>query len=235
MTISPEVSFRVTTRTYLSMVYLTSAALMAKKAFEIESVHTSLSVGEPLRCEHQAFSAASILMSASALEAFANEFFAECHDHGANNHMGLPAVQAAVIGRVWSEIPSVERAAILEKFEMIVILLGLPELDRGHEPYQGTRALLDLRNALMHYKLTTRDVTPTTGEETLDALGKKLKGRFEDNSLTGVGNPFFPDRIIGHGAAEWSVKTAVMFLDGFCNALSVTPPYDKIRDTFVTR
>lgn len=232
-------SFRLEMRTYFSMDYLTGAALLARKAFEIETGQSSLSVSEPLRAEHKAFATGAILMSAAKIEAFVNELFAECRDRGARNHMNLRGDQAALLGRIWSDVAAVERATPLEKFETILLLLGLPRLDRSRDPYQSTGLLIDLRKALMHYKLKSREVGLTPGAsgevELLERFEKGLKGRFAENPLTGAGNPFFPDRMLGHGTAEWSVRSAIAFLDDFCQSLSATPPYEHIHPAFTTR
>jgi hypothetical protein len=43
------------------------------------------------------------------------------------------------------------------------------------------------------------------------------------NPMTGVNNAYIPDRVLGHAVAEWSVQTAVGFLEHFREQLSVTP------------
>ncbi|QRR11756.1 hypothetical protein FPJ27_36700 (plasmid) [Burkholderia sp. MS455] len=153
--------------------------------------------------------------------------------------MNLRGEQAALIGRIWSEVALVERASALENFETILLLLGLPKLDKGRDLYQSASLLTDLRNALMHYKLQNREVGLDPDEnasgDKLAQFEKGLGGRFAKNPLTRKGNPLFPDRMIGHGTAEWSVNTAVAFLDGFCQSLSAMPPYEHIRPTFATR
>ena len=40
-----------------------------------------------------------------------------------------------------------------------------------------------------------------------------LKDRFAENPLAGKNLPFFPDRCLGHGCAEWAVTTSLSFTD----------------------
>ncbi|PRG90039.1 hypothetical protein C6V08_32490 [Burkholderia gladioli] len=222
---------------YLSMSYLTSAALLAKKAYALEVSRTvKNNIPEAERNEHFAFVAGAITMSAAAVEAFVNELFAECRDQGTKNHLGIDADKASLVARIWTDVPNkVERDSVLEKYDLVLRLLDLPALDRKEAPYKAVDSLLRLRNSLMHYKLVTQEVGLGSDEQKPVDFEKKLQAYFADNPLTGAGNPYFPDRVMGHGAAEWSVKSAVAFLDGYCQRLSATPPYEHIRPTFATR
>ncbi|MDE2341812.1 hypothetical protein [Pandoraea sp.] len=234
-TISFNKSMQITMRTYLSMNYLTSAALLAKKACTLEAGRTIKdNIPRAERDEHFAFVAGAITMSAAAVEAFVNELFAECRDQGAKNQLGIAADKAALVARVWTDVPKVERESVLEKYDLALRLLDLPALDRKGAPYKAVDSLLALRNSLMHYKLVTQEAGKEPSEQKAGDFEKKLQAYFADNRLTGTGNPYFPDRVMGHGAAEWSVKSAVAFLDGYCQLLSATPPYDHLRSTFAT-
>ncbi|SFU26015.1 hypothetical protein [Paraburkholderia aspalathi] len=235
-TIAFNESMQITMRTYLSMNYLTSAALLARKAHALEAGRTFKdNIPSVERDEHFAFVAGAITMSAAAVEAFVNELFAECRDQGAKNQLGIAPDKAVLITRVWIDVPKVERESVLEKYDLALRLLDLPALDRKGEPYKAVDTLLALRNSLMHYKLVTQDVGKPPAEQTPGNFEKKLQAYFADNPLTGPGNPYFPDRVMGHGAAEWSVSTAVTFLDGYCHLLSATPPYEHLRSTFATQ
>ncbi len=228
-------SVSITMRTYLSMTYLTSAALLAKKAHDIESGSDWLTVERARIPEHLAYSTGAIMLSAAAVEAFVNELFAECRDAGAQNHLRIPPEKAALIARVWNDVPKVERESVLEKYDLALRLLDLSALDRKSDTYKAVDSLFALRNMLMHYKLVSREAGKPLAEQKLGDFEKKLRNFFPDSRLAGPGAPYFPQHVIGHGAAEWSVRTAVAFLDDFCGLLSAPPPYENIRPTFVTR
>jgi len=234
--ISFNESLEITIRTYLSMTYLTSAALLAKKAFAIEDGRNFKDrINTSVHEEHQAYSTAAIMMSAAAVEAFVNELFAECRDAGTKNQLNIPPAKAEVLARFWTDEPKFERKPVFEKYDRALALLNLPALDRSSEPFKAASELFELRNGLMHYKMFTHEVGKEPGEQTPDDVEQKLQAYFVDNQLTGPGNPYFPDRVLGHGAAEWSAKTAVAFLDRFCQLLGTTPPYEHLRSTFATR
>ncbi|MGY4730713.1 hypothetical protein [Burkholderia pyrrocinia] len=218
------------------MSYLTSAALLAKKAHAIEVGHTFTdNLAASLRDEHDAFATGAIMMSAAAVDAFVNELFAEYRDQGAMNHLDIASEKAALVARIWTDVPKVKRESVLEKYDLALRLLDLPGLDRKAAAVKAVDALFALRNSLMHYKLVTREAGVEPAEQKLGDFEKGLQGYFADDPLTGPGNPYFPDRVIGHGAAEWSVQSAVAFLDGFCQLLLATPPYEHLRSTFATR
>jgi len=228
-------SVSITMRTYLSMSYLTSAALLARKAHDIESDKDWQSVDWSVLPEHEAYATGAIMMGAAAVEAFVNELFAECRDAGAQNQLRIAPEKAALVGRIWNDVPRVERDPVMDKYDLVLRLLDLPTLERKSEPYQAAVTLFDLRNRLMHYKLVSREAGILPTEQKLDSFEKKLKSYFDDSRLAGPGHPYFPHQTIGHGAAAWSVKTAVAFLDHFCGLLSAKAPYEHIRSTFATQ
>jgi hypothetical protein len=41
-------------------------------------------------------------------------------------------------------------------------------------------------------------------------------------------NPFFPDRCLSHGCANWAVETSLRFVREFCAAMTITPLFDKV-------
>ncbi|AOK37132.1 hypothetical protein [Burkholderia cenocepacia] len=140
-------SGEISMRTYMSMNYLTSAALLARKAHEIEAKYPRASPpsleespslddlfhpdrwpSQATRAEHHAYASGAIMMSAAAVEAFVNELFAECRDRPGRNHLRIARSHAALLARVWTEVPAVERDAVLAKFDLALRLLDLPGL-----------------------------------------------------------------------------------------------------------
>ncbi|WP_315139293.1 hypothetical protein [Achromobacter marplatensis] len=224
-----SVSARV--RTYLSINYLIYGACMARKAGEKE--RTGWTTREQ-REEAEAFATSAIIMSAAAVEAFINELCADCRDEGAKNSHGIPPAKAELVGRVWSDVPKTEREGVLEKYEIVLRLAELPRLDRKADAYQAVQNLLNLRNKLMHYKLSSQEFGVSHPDQKLDDLEMRLRKSFPDNRQTPAGVPYFPYGLLGYGAAAWSVDTAVAFLDYFCGALSIRAPYELSRPKLAT-
>lgn len=195
-------SGEITMRTYLSMNYLTGAALLTKKAYSLEIDHRSKQwYGPAVLAEHHAFATSAIMMSAAAVEAFVNELFAECRDRPDRNHLRIGRDKATFVARVWADVPKVELAPVMEKYDLALRLLDLPALDTKGVRYKAAAALFALRNRLMHYKMVTQDPDKESSEQQAADFERRFQMYFADNPLTGNGNPYFPDRVIGHGAA----------------------------------
>ena len=235
----------VLVRTYLSTTYLISAALLAQKAYAIETGPAVQAgrIGLVEQHDHQAFASAAIIMSALGVEAFVNELFADCLAAGANNLFGLSASQADRLARVWRGPQAkgqrgrsrrhprddIESQRSLYKYDVVARALDLPRFNFKAEPVKAMGTLIKLRNALAHYKLAVRTVRREGEQRARSDLEKALQRYFPDhnqpehNPMTGLNNAYIPDRVIGHAVAEWSVQTAVAFLEYFRGLLSVTP------------
>ncbi len=74
--------------------------------------------------------------------------------------------------------------------------------------------------------------TPETHAEKFEQL---LKNRFAENPFAPKNLPFFPDRCLGHGCAEWAVTTSLSFTDRFFKNLDLPAPYDGIKNELLTR
>jgi hypothetical protein len=118
---------------------------------------------------------------------------------------------------------------LLFKYGRVLSELGLPKLDENKAPVKAMATLIKLRNTLAHYKLATQTVGGKGEQRALTKLEEELQQYFPDynqpghNPMTGLNNVYIPDRVIGHAVAEWSVQTAVAFLEHFRQLLSVKP------------
>lgn len=224
------ISLSASSRHYLSISHLSAAALFSKRAAALESV---LTLGDPASNdgirEHNACVVTSVMLSVAFLEATINELWADCHE-GFDSRR-LQGIQGhKVMAALWKSA-SLKRATMLEKYELVLELNAKPELPKGTNPYQGVKLLVELRNALVHYEpetiLNFSDDLEKGAEHKFE---KKLRGLFEPNKLmTGAGNPFYPDKVLGAGCAGWAVASAVAFADAFFDRLGISSTYQKAR------
>ncbi|MCX4151466.1 MULTISPECIES: hypothetical protein [Paraburkholderia] len=236
----PDGDWPLLLRTYLSTSYLTSAALLAKKAYaiEIDPAVQDRGFGIVERDEHLACASAAIIMSALGVEAFVNELFADCEATGGRNLFGLSASRADKLAGVWRQRPpkrergrrrrhqadDFQSQPSLDKYARVLRELRLPRFDFKTEPVKAMQTLIMLRNALAHYKLAIRTVGGQGEQRAWTDLEQRVRAVFPDHDpMSGLDNSYIPDRIIGHAVAEWSVRTAVAFLEHFRQLLSVTP------------
>jgi hypothetical protein len=92
----------------------------------------------------------------------------------------------------------------------------------------------------MHYKrewvVIHDDRTAGRGEETTaERFEKVLRKKFATNPLAAKNLPFFPDKCLGHGCAEWAIVNSIIFTDEFFRRLELPVPYEGIRDELATR
>jgi len=101
-----------------------------------------------------------------------------------------------------------------------------PPLDRGGQVYGNARLVLRLRNAIIHFRPEDR-----SAEDELDKLQKGLRERgFADNALMeGSGNPWWPDKALGYGAAEWAHLSVQALSDHVSDAIGIVPIYRKVE------
>ncbi|WP_147298017.1 hypothetical protein [Trinickia dinghuensis] len=236
----PDGDWPLLLRTYLSTSYLTSAALLAKKAYEIEidPAVRERGFGVVERDEHHACASAAIIMSALGVEAFVNELFADCEAAGGRNLFGLSSSRAEKLARVWRQRPpkrehgrrrrkqtdDFQLQPSLSKYARVLRELCLPRLDFKTESVKAMQTLIMLRNVLAHYKLAIRTVDGQGEQRARTDLEQRLRAVLPDHDpMSSSDNSYIPDGVIGHTVAEWSVRTAVAFLEDFRQLLSVTP------------
>jgi len=221
-------SFQIWFRTYFSIQHIQASALFARKAYQLEQQYSLNNAGTVLS-EHQAYVTGAIFSSVSFLEANINELYSDCADSHQKN--GLDSQTIAIMGKLWNR-GILRPARLLEKYELALDIASREGFDRGSSPYQDVKLLIELRNSLIHYKPETilARATPPSDVNELHKIEKRLKGKFQINPLAAPGNPFYPDKCLGHGCAQWAVNKSMEFADLFYVKMGVKPPYDHVRD-----
>ncbi len=129
---------------------------------------------------------------------------------------------------------------MISKYQKILAIAGKPPFDENDQAFANVRTLIEIRNHLMHYKrewVVIHDDSRTgSGEEsTAEKFGKVLRKKFAKNPLAPKNLPFFPDKCLGHGCAEWAIVNSIIFTDEFFRRLELAAPYQGIRDELATR
>lgn len=185
----------------LSIYLISAAALFARNSYAAEQKLATASVGE-ITMEHRSYSIGAVIASSTFLEAAINELYLEAIDQNQEMFGGHKRL-AELMGHLWETI---EEKSTLAKYQIALTLAENPPFPKNEEPYQAVAALIQLRNALIHYK-------PEWDTE-LDVhrnLEEKLSKRFAHNPHEPNTKSFFPHRCLGHGCAEWAVQTAMGF------------------------
>jgi hypothetical protein len=217
-------------RTYFSIQHIQSAAFFARSSSKIEKSYDGNFPSE-LYAEHSAYITATILSTVSFLEATINEVFSDACENPASEIRRLEQGVVETMSRMWElGIPRTARYKVLEKYEIALCLAHKEQIPRGTSTYQDVALVMQLRNALVHYEPEWVTVSGIDSEQrTIQKLEKQLCGKFALNPLIRAGNPFFPDKCLGHGCAEWAITSSIRFTDEFFSRLGITPSYDHVR------
>jgi hypothetical protein len=235
MEIKSSISIR--SRTYFSIQHVQSAALFAGCAFKIEKDYKGVHSDE-LFSQHRAYVTGSILSSVCFLEAAINELFADSVEANSSVAKKLGTTASRLMSAMWKlGIPRTATFKILQKYQIALTMAQKEIFDTNALPYQDVDLLIRLRNDLVHYepewvKLPSSDDFDTND---IHKTEKMLRGKFLLNPLTEPGNPFYPDKCLGHGCAEWAINSCIEFADDFYSRMSSVPSYDHVRSRLHTK
>jgi hypothetical protein len=216
---------RAVVETHFNVQHMVAAAIFARKVREIETTHDhqkGLGSGEPYYA-HRGYVTGAVLSAVASLEATINELFIDAQHKDPYTFEGADPEFAPLLAEVWEGI---ERNSTLVKYQIALILARKPPFDKGDSKYQEATFLIRLRNALVHYKPEW-----DTDQREHKKIEDRLKSRFELNPFTIPTDAFFPKRCLGHGCAEWAVKSGKVFINEFFDRLGLANifPGDRVE------
>ena len=213
-----EATYKVTVtailRVNLAVQHLLAAARFSREVGELENQHKGEQWGafwESLF--HPAI--ACILTAVASLEAYANELFSD-------RNTLFPEYSPELMDNLWE---TYEQKPILEKFEFALLLLRKPKMDRGAQPYQDIKVLIELRNALTHFKPEWVNEADEHAK-----ISAKLASKIEGSPFLAAPEILFPRRWAGHSCTSWAVSSAIAFAKEF-ERLAGLPAKYVVDDT----
>ena len=216
------------TRTYLANTHIHAAAMFAVQARDVEALEENARPKDWFT-RHRGLVVASITSSVAFLEGTANSIFADAADRHLDNLSGVAGDVVDRLARLWRMgIPRTARYSVIEKVNVALALAGKEPIGIGEPPGQDAHFLIKLRNALVHYEPEWVAADSTVGPGDHHQMERLLRGRFAENPLTAGGNPFFPDKVLGHGCAAWAVNSALAFAERFFAELGASPAHAKV-------
>ena len=198
--------------------HLFAARHLAELAHDIEQGHQGEANPDAVR-RHRAYVMGAVFAAAAFLESSINELYNELQAAG----NGLPRRLLAVQTPFWSAEAS---PAILHKYQLALLVADAEPFDERRSPFRDVDSLLALRDALMHGR---RDRRVAPGRR--QALERRLRTKFDENSFATEEAPVFPDRVLGTGCASWAVRVAERFSDDFCRRMAIPA---RSRSTLVS-
>lgn len=211
-----EVTIELSLKSNIAFRFLDAAVEFSSKAnlFEKEN--------KIIKDDYYHYVISSIILSVSFLEANINELYSRIADKDLN------LKNDDVIISLWSRgIPRTARYSILDKYEILLDVVGATKLDTSRNPYQNITALIKLRNALVHFEPEWTRINEAIKKES--SLEKLLKGKF---LLSPYWNektqPFFPYVCLSAGCSYWAVKSSAGFIEEYYKLLNIEMPSKKI-------
>ncbi len=226
-----SISSSIISRAYFSILYIQAAARFGRDSAALEKSYTGQYDSE-LLIKDQCYVLGSILSSVAFLEALINELVSDAREGNRGQLKSLP-----IEDRKWIlNIPETARYSILDKYRMFLALVRRDPFDEKRRPFQDVKHLIELRNALAHFKpeWIEHDRSRTQDQKTLHKFEKSLRSRFSPNPIVGAGNPFYPNKCLGHGCAAWAVTSSLSLADEFCAKIGIKPTYDHVRQFLAT-
>lgn len=207
-------------RAYFSSYHLWAAEHFAHLAQETESQPG----GPDFDIQSRAYVTNSILSAVAFLEAAINEVYDDLADEHESYVALLSDTTKRLLNGLWSGDENVERWRVLEKYRVALLCAGKPAFDKGGQPHQAAALLVRLRNRLIHARPKTRESAD------LDNLDLALRASFQPHRrMASSANPYFPDKCLGAGCAEWAVLSARKFADEFFSRLGIQPNYQRVN------
>ena len=213
-------SVQISTRHYIASQHLWSAQHQARLCAEIEAAPGTA----PLDIRHRTFAIGAVLSAVTFLESLVNETFqdaADASDHLSGRIAPLGEKCIALMGQFWNASESGSRYVnMLAKYQMALLFAERVKLDEAARPFQDAKLLVVIRNKLVHF----RPAWKTQGE--IGREERMLAGKFDENALmVGTGNPWFPDKCLGAGCAEWAWKSSLSLADEWTSRLGIPKVY----------
>ena len=172
----------------------------------------------------------AIIVAVAGVEGMINEILAGSADRFArrDSMRNVDAKAYARWARLWNEGAFDRRLNAHEKCELALTVADLPPLPSDRKAIEDMKALIALRNELVHSEPKFRPHGLDLPQKERDALERKLISKFTDNELVPKHAPFIWQRCLGVGCAKWSVETVSAFQNVFFSALGI-PIHSEIR------
>jgi len=195
-------------RTNFAVQHMLAAARFSRRVADIERENAGKDFGEFWEeILHQ--SSACVFTAAASLESYANELFFE-------RQTAFPGFASELLDKLWETF---EQKPTLEKFEFALLLRGKPQFDKGARPYQDVAAVIELRNALTHFK-PEWDALAVRHRKISD----RLQNRFSPSPFLND-ELIFPRRWATHCCTKWAVEQCLDFAEEFESRAELPPKY----------
>lgn len=213
---SIEITVRVEGRVIANFAWqhMKAATLFRKQVIRLETENKSQPFGEFFE-EIRAYCSACIMSTTASLEALINELFVEPN--------GPLRKHFADFDTEFWGVRGIEKMPILKKYNRALKIMNGPFLDTGADSYKDVKALIGVRDTLVHFKPMWDEPEPSVAE-----LQRMLKDRFTTSPFPDATADFFAVRCMSASCTSWALRSAFQFIEDF----AATAGSDLARDKF---
>ncbi|MEV6339486.1 hypothetical protein AB0M12_32810 [Nocardia vinacea] len=227
LAVAAGLSVTAESRHNLATQYLWTARSAAKQCGEREADLVANDHNE-VNIEHRTLAITAVVFSVFFLEAWVNQLFADAADANPGQSVyllaGLADAEVAKLANWWRKTDAQgktvnERKSALQKYQQALNLLGKPRLGEANDPYLSAYDLIELRNALVHFK-------PEWQGQSVHPIEQMLKkhSKFTENQQR-IGSPWYPNKCFGAGCAAWACGAAMALADDWSARMGLTHDY----------
>lgn len=217
---------RIETRNYFSLNLILAAYLSANNCKKISDEDRNLE-DELTSIEYTSHSVNSVIMAALFIEATINEFFLDILDlPQSESPYRVDDVSKSKIKQWLHENQRWESLETKEKYDFALSVTNKQGIDYSRLPCQDITTLIEFRNELVHYKISTQEIN---SEQQKKKVIRKLKDKFELHPLSNVSfiERSFPTSHLSHGCAKWASELARSYVEQFFDRFEISPPHKQ--------
>ncbi len=219
---SPQQIGRTYSRVDLSHYHLYSAFMFAQYAERMEETASQLADSESIY-QYRSFVISGVVSSVAFLESKLAELRSDAQTGGGLSAFGLATKECealvAALDHRW------QRAGILDRYQMVLEVLGKVRIEIDRRPFQDVALVVKLRNYLVHFPgewlVEPDDETSTFRQEDVPLIERQLKGQFRSTKFAWPAQPFFPDHCLTAGCARWAAESTLLFAKEFSSRAGV--------------
>lgn len=222
----------IKTRNYFALHFILAAYLSANNCKNIVDQSRNLE-NELTSIEYTSHSVNSVIMAALFIEATINEFFLDILDFPKSKTpaliYGVDEESRSKIRQWLLENKKWESFETIEKYDFALSVAGKEAIDYSRLPCQDITILISFRNYLVHYKISTQEIS---SEQSKNKLIRKLKKKFDLHPLfnDSIIEESFPTSHLSHDCAKWSSELATSYVEQFFNRFNISPPHKQYSD-----
>lgn len=171
------------------------------------------------KVEHRSLAMTAVFFAGAFLDALVNEVILDVIDPE------VPSAHVASIPTDTATITAFRRVinnepSTLDKYQKALTAAGKVPYTETRDPYKKAQLLLRFRNHLVHFKPKTRDIHVEHN------FAAKFKNAKIVENQQDIGLPWFPNRALGVGLADWACETSYRFGKSWWKRIGLRRDFD---------